>query len=93
MLHATRPNHPTAPHESMLGAQLVLALGAGKLLQARHRHGSTWASPWCCRAGRGVVLAAHGEGGHQVRAPSVRRARRSQLCQTILVSWGAGIRP
>ena len=73
MLHATRPNHPAAPHDSMLGAQLVLALGAGKLLQARHRHGSTWASPGCCRAGRGVVLAAHGEGGHQVRAPSVRK--------------------
>ena len=93
MLHATRPNHPAAPHKSMLGAQLVLALGAGKLLQARHRHGSTWASPGCGRARRGVVLAPHGEGGHQVRAPSVRRAWRSQLCQTILVSWGAGIRP
>ena len=88
MLHAARPLH-CAPH--MLGAQ-KLALGTRKLFQARHRDGSTWASP---RGGtaRGVVLSPHGEGGHQVGAPPVGCVRGPHACQTILISWGAGVRP
>ena len=88
MLHAARPLHCT-PH--MLGAQ-KLALGTRKLFQARHRDGSTWASPRGGTAG-GVVLSPHGEGGHQVGAPPVGCVRGSHACQTILISWGAGVRP
>ena len=88
VLHAARPNH-CAPH--MLRAQ-KLALGARKLFQARHRDGSTWASP---RGGtaRGVVLSPHGEGRDEVGAAPVGRVRGSHACQTILISWGAGVRP
>ena len=90
VLHAARPNH-CAPH--MLRAQ-KLALWARKLFQARHRDGSTWASPRGCGAGGVPVLSPHGECGDEVGAPSVGCAAwRSHACQTILISWGAGVRP
>ena len=50
--------------------------GARQLLQSGHGDGSTWGA-----AGRGQgalpVLPPHGEGGHQVRPPSVGRGGRA----------------
>lgn len=82
MLHAARTLHGVPV---MLGAPE----GARQLFQAGHRDRSTWGAARRAGAGGAAVLAAHGEGGHQVGAPAVRRVVRSPR-QASLLPWGAG---